>query len=322
MSKDPHQILGVSRDASPEELKKAFKKLALQYHPDRNPENPEAEEKFKEINAAYTQLTDPPKSQPNPGPSRAGPTFEDILRDFQSGGFGGFGGFNSGFSDPSRGTIEVPTVEVSFEEYCLGCKKNVSLKVNSPCGSCAGLGAKKGDYTTCAHCRGTGTKTARHGPIVINSGACQHCSGRGVNITTHCPDCSGNGTIPSTHDIEVDVPSLTNRNIHVRWENNNVPVNIKVSTHPTFTLANGANVVSDLKLPFKDALAGCKIDLPTIHGNKTVNICPLERGAVELKLRGLGAKLGNQFGDHILRVVAEFPDEQDRNKILEALKDE
>jgi molecular chaperone DnaJ len=300
----PWAILGVSPETPQDEIKKAYKKLALKYHPDRNPGDEAAEEKFKEITAAYEATT---KGTSNYG---HGASTEDMLNDI----FNQFG-FNP--RAPQQ-YAEMEPVGLTVKEYALGAEKKARIRVAGPCKTCSGIGAGPGGYVDCASCRGTGQVTFRQGFVTVSMGNCSACSGVGRTITQSCGTCSGAGRTTSDSIIDVIIPpGAGGGNIYVSFMGRRLGVPMFIQPDQDFTI-DGLNIRSKVMLTLQQALFGCKIPIETVSGTKTVSIEPLKLGHAELRLRGLGVQ-GAKPGDHILDVRVTMPDEETRKKMKEAL---
>ena len=225
--RDYYEVLGVSKGASDDELKKAFRKEAKKYHPDLHPGDKEAEAKFKEVNEAYEVLSDSEKRQrydqfghagvdPNFGAGGGGGfgggfgDFGDIFSDIFGGGFGGFGG-GSRRNGPRRGADVRQTVTISFEEAAFGCKKKINVNKQEKCSTCGGNGAKPGTSPeTCPHCHGTGQIQTQQRTILgymTNVTTCPHCNGTGKQIKEPCRDCRGTGKVRVAKTVEIDIPA-------------------------------------------------------------------------------------------------------------------
>lgn len=308
--KSPHEILGVSSDATETEIKKAYKKLALKYHPDHNPGNKEAEEKFKELTAAYEEALNPKPKQPSYN--------NGFDQDWSSvfGNFNGFNpfGFNGGFQQQMISSVTIP---VTFNEFVLGCEKEINTDIYATCSDCNGIGAKAGDYEDCSDCKGTGRKTMRQSNVVISMGSCQKCSGVGRIIKKACSTCNGQKLTNKNKNVKFKIPACL-QTFHLKVDGATLEVSLAISGSDKGLSLNGNNVFSSIEISLMDALAGVKKDVETAHGLKSVNIPPLKMGNADLRLKGLGAAT-NTPGDHILEVRVKMPDEEVRQKILAAL---
>ena len=300
----------MERGAPPEEIKKAYKKLARKYHPDYNPGDSAAEESFKQVTAAYEDITSGRADAP--GPSRQDSDFADsIINDI-------FNQFNFG---RQSGFAEVQPIVITVRELCLGCKKTTRVRSEGTCITCSGIGAAPGDYTDCGTCRGTGKATFRQGFVTVSMGNCTSCRGVGRTINKKCTSCAGRGQQITEQDVEVNIPPGANGgNIHVSVGAFRAPVQIQLLQDDVFSV-EGNNVRSKINITLEQALFGCKIAVETVLGTKTVNIDPLGFGAAELRLRGLGIQT-RQPGDHMLDVKVKMPDEAIRRKIKEALDEQ
>ena len=351
--KNYYDILGVSKDASPDDIKSAYRKLAKKYHPDVNKE-PGAADKFKEVNEAYECLSDPTKKSnyDNYG-SASGP------QGF-SGGFGGAGGF-SGFGDFSdfgdifsnifggfggatrtqgaRGEDLQTQITLSFEEAVFGCKKDLNITRVESCSSCNGTGAKNGtEYTQCSECHGTGqvryTETSMFGRV-IRQGPCKKCNGTGKEIKEKCTECGGNGYKRVNSVISVNVPAgiddgqvLTMRgkgNCGKRGgEDGDLHIIVKVKAHKVL-VRDGFDLSLKVYVPFYTMLLGGEIEIPLPKGTTTLKIPELTQSGTLFKLKGKGIKYLNRetYGNLNVTVVAESPKTLSKNdrKAIESLRD-
>lgn len=303
---DPYKILGIKRDASKEEAKKAYKRLAKKYHPDLNPDNKEAEEKFKEVNEAWDRIQNPQNY--NRGGGGSGSAWEDM--------FGGFGkwasNFSKGFgfnSDP----VEFVSVSLSFKESCLGAKKEISTTDKSNCSDCSGLGAKKGDYDNCATCKGAGVRIIKTAfqTSVTN---CPACGGKGKTILKPCESCSGRGFKNSKISRTIEIPPCTDNGTiyHLQTSSGQmIAVRVYVKEDEHMTRPSGSlDVVSRVEVPLVDALLGCEITVNTINGEKIVSVKECTEGGTKMRLKGCGAKHPSKdwYGNHIVKVEVKFPE--------------
>lgn len=337
MAKDYYEILGVEKNATDEDIKKAFRKLAIKYHPDKNRGNKDAEEKFKEINEAYQILSDPQKRSQY---DQFGTT------DFnaQGGGFGGFnasgfGGFSDIFGDifgdmfgmggnrpkngPQRGADLEYNIELSFEEAAFGVKKEIDIFRNETCDKCDGTGAKPGTSPkTCPECHGTGqTKTQRNTPFgsFVSVTTCGRCHGEGRIVENPCPHCNGRGKVRKKKVITLNVPAgVDNGNtIPLREEgepgikggpSGDLYIHIRVKPHKIFN-RQGFDIMCELPISFIKATLGGIIEVPTLEGNSKENISEGTQPGTIIKLRGKGIpKLrGGGRGDLYAKLNVEIP---------------
>lgn len=332
--RDYYEILGVDKNASADELKKAYRKLALKYHPDRNPGDKEAEEKFKEAAEAYDVLSNPDKRSRYDQFGHAGVngqgfgggggmSMDDIFSQFGSifgdlfgggGGFGGFGGFSSGRQQNYRrprqqgGNLRIKA-KLTLEEIATGCEKKYKVKKYVPCKSCNGSGAKNGDMETCSHCHGSGvvveTRRTILGQMQTQS-VCPQCGGTGKSIKTKCPDCYGEGIIQSEEIITVNIPAgvATGMQFSMSGKGHAAPhdgipgdliVQIEEIPHETFERQDN-NILYNAFITIPDAILGTSIEIPALQGKVRVKIDPGTQSGKILRLHGKGLPDVNGYG--------------------------
>lgn len=337
--RDYYEVMGVPKGASDDEIKKAFRKLAKQYHPDLNPGDKEAEAKFKEVNEAYEVLSDKDKRarydqfghagvDPSYGAGAAGgsPFGQNIdLDDIFSSFFGGFGGGGRGRSNPNaprKGSNIETTILISFEEAAKGCKKTITYTSESICNDCHGSGAAKGTSPkVCPNCGGTGqVQVNQRTPfgVVRTSRACDTCKGKGKTIETPCTKCRGMGRVRTKRTVDVDIPAGINGEIlqvsgHGNAGINNGPygdlhVRVEVRPHPIFE-RRGDNVWCEMPITFTQAALGAEITVPTLDGKVTYSIHEGTQPNDVFKLKGKGVThLGSKTrGDQFVKIVIEVP---------------
>jgi molecular chaperone DnaJ len=357
---DFYQVLGVSRGATQEEIKKAYRKLALQYHPDRNPGNKAAEEKFKEAAEAYEVLSDPTKRQRYDQYGHEGirgtdfrpftdvndifTTFSDIFGGGIGGSifddmFGGTGRSRQRTNGGAAGSDLKVRLSLSLEEIASGVEKKLKIKKWRRCDTCGGTGARSGDATiTCPVCKGTGelrqVSRSMFGQFV-NITTCQNCSGEGRVIKEPCRTCSGDGRVQGESTIKVQIPAGVSEGnyIPLRGEGNagkrngpagDIIVVIEEEPHP-YLSRNGDDVLLDLLISFPDAALGADIEVPTLTGRARLKIEPGTQSGRILRMRDKGIPHLNSFGrgDQLVRVNIWVPtslDSKDRH-ILKDLSD-
>ncbi|HUU70659.1 MAG TPA: molecular chaperone DnaJ [Planctomycetota bacterium] len=334
--RDYYEVLGVNRDAGEEEIKKAFRKLALKYHPDKNPDNrKEAEGRFKEVAEAYDVLSDAQKRQQydrfgHEGMRGAGVhtysdfSFEDILRAFGFGGdifgegmFGDIFGRERGIR---RGSDIEHVLTLEFEEAVLGAgKKTIEVLRHEHCPSCQGSGARVGTKpAACSYCRGRGQVEQTSGFFSIRT-TCPRCRGRGEIIESPCPSCDGAGQVLKKVAIDINLPPGTQDQVTYRLAGQGEPgpngaprgdlyCHIRVKPHKFFE-RRGDDLYCVVPISFTQAALGAKIDVPTINAKTATLIVP--RGAQSgslLSMKGLGVpKPGGTRGNQIVMVVVEIP---------------
>ena len=296
--RDYYEVLGVEKNASDAEIKKAYRKLAMKYHPDQNPGDKTAEEKFKEINEAYEVLSDADKKARYDQYGFAGvdPNFNPNagFGGFGGGGFSGFGDFSDIFGDffgggasssgrrrgPAKGQNVVSEIEISFEDAAFGCEREITFSRIETCSTCHGSGAKEGTSPqTCTYCHGTGTVRTQQnfmGMTMQSNQPCPKCGGSGTIITNPCTACRGKGKVRHTKTIRVKVPAGIDdgQSFRVRDEGNagsnggpngDLLVTVSVRKHPIFT-RDGANVMCQMPISFTQAALGASIEVPTLDG--------------------------------------------------------
>ena len=336
--RDYYEVLGVQKGASDDEIKKAYRKGAKQYHPDLHPGDKVAEEKFKEVNEAYEVLSDKEKRarydqfghagvDPNYGAGGGSPFGQDIdLGDiFNSffGGFGGFGGSRRNPNAPQRGNDVEAKVVISFEEAAKGCKKTVSYQNVSTCDDCHGTGAQKGTQAkTCSACGGTGRVTvSQRSPfgVVQTQKACDACRGKGKIIETPCRSCNGNGRTRKTKQVEVNIPAgISDEQIMNIGGRGNSGINggpagdlhiyISVKPHEIFQ-RRGDDVWCEMPITITQAILGAEVIVPTLDGKVSYQIHEGTQQGDVFKLKGKGIPHLNRKGkgDQFVKMNIEIP---------------
>ena len=353
--RDYYEVLGVDKNASEDEIKKAYRKLAKKYHPDLNPGDKEAEEKFKEANEAYEVLSDAEKKakydrfghagvDPNYGAGSAGygggfngQGFDfdlgDIFSNIFGGGFGGFGGGSSNPNAPQRGSDTQTSVTISFEEAAKGCEREVQFSRIEVCDECHGSGAAPGSSPkTCPECNGRGQVTSQQRTpfgVIQTQKACSRCGGRGTIIENPCKKCHGAGRVRKPVKITVKIPAgIDDRQIiNARGQGNkgvnggpagDLRVAINVRPHPIFE-RDGYNVWVEMHISFAAAALGCALQVPTLDGKVQYNVPAGTQSGDVFKLKGKGIQSLNNRGrgDELVRVIVDVPRNlNDRQKQL------
>ena len=343
--RDYYEVLGVSKGASDDEIKKAYRKLAKKYHPDMNPGDKEAEAKFKEVNEAYSILSDSEKRarydqfghagvDPNYGAGGPGGGFGgfdmgdidlgDIFGSFFGGGFGGFGGSaSSRRNGPQKGESLRASLTISFEEAAFGCEKKINLNRTEECEACHGSGAEPGTTAeTCPDCRGTGVVRVqqRTGGFAFSSTApCSRCRGTGKIIHTPCKACGGSGSVKKTKRVTVSIPAGIDdgQAISLRGQGNagknggpagDLIVAVHVKPHPQFH-RDGTTVLYEQPVTFYQAVMGAELEIPTIDGKVKYNLPAGTQTGTTFRLRGKGIPelRGRGRGDQYVTVRVQVP---------------
>ena len=344
--RDYYEVLGISKGASDDEIKKAYRKMAKQYHPDLNPGNAEAEAKFKECNEAYEVLSDADKKAKYDRFGHAGvdPNYGAGAGGGFGGGFGGmdfdmgdifssiFGsGFGGGFGGgqrhnpnaPQRGGDIQTNVTISFEEAAKGCKKTVEVNRIEVCDGCSGSGAAPGSTAqTCAACNGSGSVTTQQRTILgvmQTQKPCPTCGGKGTIIPNPCQKCRGQGRVRRASKVEVNIPAgIDDRQaISVRSQGNkgvnggpagDLRVGVNVRSHPFFE-RDGYNVWYQANISYVQAALGCELIVPTLDGDVKYTVpAGTQPGDVfKLKDRGIQNLNGRSRGDQLVRVEVVVP---------------
>ena len=340
--RDYYEVLGVEKGASAEEIKKAYRKSAMKYHPDRNPGDKEAEEKFKELGEAYEVLSDDDKRarydqfgfagvDPNYGAGQGNPYgggfggFGDFgdLGDIFGSFFGGGGSRRQSANAPRRGENVGVRLELTFEEAAFGCEKDVNVTRIENCAACNGTGSADGVVETCATCRGSGqVRTVQNfmGMQMQSTSVCPQCNGQGKVIKTPCTTCRGKGKVRRTQKIRVKVPAGVDmgQSVRVRNEgcvgvnggpNGDVLAEVYIKRHPIFQ-RKGMDVFCEVPISFTQAALGGEIQVPTLDGKVSFDIPEGTQTGKEFSMADRGIPdVGNpkRRGRHRFTVVVETP---------------
>lgn len=339
--RDYYEVLGVDKSASADDIKKAYRKLAMKYHPDRNPGDKSAEEKFKEVGEAYEVLSDADKRSRYDSYGFAGvdPNFNPNAGSGFGGGFGGagfdfgdiFGDFFGGGASsrsasqnaPRRGENVMARLELTFEEAAFGCEKEVSAPRIENCPTCRGTGSADGKIETCSRCHGTGQEQVVQsfmGMRMQTATTCSQCGGRGKIIKTPCSTCKGKGKVRKNNRVKVTVPAgIDNgQTLRVRSEgcvganggpNGDLLVEVRVKAHETF-VRDGYDIRCAVPISFTQAALGAEIQVPTLEGNVPYTIPEGTQTGKEFVIRDKGIpELNNsrRRGDLRFTVVVETP---------------
>ncbi|HEX2650376.1 MAG TPA: molecular chaperone DnaJ [Burkholderiales bacterium] len=329
--RDYYEVLGVNRDASEEDIKKAYRKLAMKWHPDRNPENPKAEERFKEAKEAYEILTDAPKRQAydqfghagvdpaaaaGAGAGFGGAGFGDIFSDI----FGEiFGGARGGRSNVFRGADLRYNLEIDLEQAAHGFETKIRIPTLAECDTCHGSGAKPGTQPqTCATCRGAGQVRVSQGPFSIAQ-TCPRCHGSGKTVANPCPSCNGAGRIKHQKTLSVKIPAGVDEGDRVRLSgegeagvNGGPPgdlyVQVHLKPHAVFQRDHD-DLHCEMPVSFSTAALGGEIEIPTLDGSARIKVPAETQSGKTFRLRGKGIKgvRSHLPGDLFCHVVVETP---------------
>ena len=352
MSKrDYYETLGVNKGASADEIKKSFRKLAMQYHPDRNQGNAEAAEKFKEINEAHETLSDPQKRS----------AYDYELEHPGMGGMGGFGGFEGGFGgfgdifsdifsgfgfggggrSASRSEVGEDIqreMTLSFMDSAKGCKKTFSYMRNEPCEACKSTGAKNGtELSTCSRCQGRGVVQQVQNTMfgrTVRQSVCPDCNGSGKTIKEKCPDCKGKGYQRKETTVTVDIPAGVDTNSYMRKKGygqagafggapGDLIIVFKIEPHKLFT-RDKFDLKIDLPISYKTATLGGTVKVPTVDDTFEFTIPEGTQSGQVFTVRGKGIKSArNGTGNLLIRVIVEVPTKlsKEQRKALEKLSD-
>jgi molecular chaperone DnaJ len=339
--RDYYEVLGVGKGASADDIKKSYRRMAMKYHPDKNPDDKQAEEKFKECAEAYEVLSNPEKRQrydqfghdglrgmgmrdySHMKWQDIGSIFEDVFGGFGGGGFGDIFGRGGGArrQGPSRGYDLETTVELSLEEIATGTTKTIDFTRQDTCESCSGSGSAKGKSPgKCPHCGGSGqVQAAGLGGLFQMVSTCRRCGGSGQVITDPCKKCRGTGTVAKKRTVEIKIPAGVHEGQGIRVGNEGEPGRnggprgdlycyVRVTAHP-FLMRDGNNLVTTVPISFTQAALGAMIDVPTLDGTRQLKVpAGTQYGSVfRIKGRGLKDLRSGRKGDELVQVAIEIP---------------
>lgn len=327
---DFYQTLGVEKNASLADIKKAYRKLAMELHPDRNPGNKEAEEKFKQVSEAYGVLSDSEKKAVydrygHAGLSGAGfgqsgfgnvddifSSFSDIFGDF----FGFSGGGRQRRDAPARGADLKSNASISLKEAATGVQRDIEVHFPATCEPCHGTGAENGEVSTCMHCKGTGQITQQRGAFLMQS-VCPHCGGMGKIAKRHCPECKGRGEVTKTKSLKVSIPAGIDHGQSIRvpgqggqgargGPNGHLYVEVEVQDDPRF-IRDGTDLYHEMPLNFTEAALGAKKLVSLLDDSeKEISLPAGTQHGDELRIKGAGMPRVDGRGKGDVIVVAKI----------------
>ncbi|MCB0865206.1 MAG: molecular chaperone DnaJ [Solirubrobacterales bacterium] len=334
-TRDPYEVLGVDKKASDEEIKRAYRKLARDYHPDRNPDDPKAEERFKEIGQAYDTLKDPEKRKAydsggmfgfgrggGPGAGPGGFNVGDVGDIFSS-----IFGRGRGGPEPQRGRDLETEIRLTFEQAMEGAQIPVTVPKQARCGTCSGNGAAPGTRpVTCPRCEGSGIDAQSQGFFSISQ-PCPQCGGRGQIVETPCPECRGSGVTKQRKRYRVNVPAGVKDGTRIRLAgkgedgplggpSGDLFVTTRVAASPVFARRADGNLEVKVPITVAEAIGGANVEVPTLRGTKRIRIAPGTQHGTVHRLRGEGPPRTNASGrgDIYYRFEIEIPTELDRKQ--------
>jgi molecular chaperone DnaJ len=328
MSKrDYYEILGVEKNTDPKDIKKAYRRVAMKFHPDRNPDDPKAEDKFKEATEAYDVLMNAEKREAynrfghagvdaNTGGGGGGGNFSDVFGDVFGDIFGGGGGGRGG---PQRGSDLRYTLDISLEDAVRGTTVEIRVPALAGCDTCDGSGAAKGSKpTTCGTCGGAGQVRMQQGFFQVQQ-TCPTCRGKGKSISDPCRSCHGQGRVERTKTLSVKVPPGVDTGDRIRLSgegeggpdggpNGDLFVQMSVAQHAIFE-RDGKNLYCEVPITFADAALGGELEVPTLDGRVKLKIPSETQTGKLFRLRGKGVKpvRGGSVGDLLCRATIETP---------------
>jgi len=342
--RDYYEVLGIPKGATAEEVKKAFRKVAKQHHPDLNPNDKAAEARFKEANEAYAVLSDDEKRAKYDQFGHAGVDGQGFGG--FGGGFGGgfdvndifeniFGGFGGGSSSrrsgPQRGANLKYRVTLDFLEAAFGIEKEITISKEDLCDTCKGTGAKEGtDAVKCSVCNGTGQVSQRQqtmfGTVMTNK-TCTACGGKGTIIKNPCPSCNGRGKRSKTKTLKVKIPAGINQGEMLTLRGEGEPgikggpygdlyIEVSIRSHPIFQ-RDGYNTYCEIPVTFSQAALGCDLEVPTIDGPYHYKLKDGTQPGDILTVKGKGiphVNRNNVRGDHIFKIIVEVPNNLDQRQ--------
>lgn len=355
MPADYYELLGVSRNATEDEVKRAYRRLARELHPDANRDDPTAEERFKEVTRAYETLRDPERRRRydmfgpegvRAGAGAGGDPFSGEgfgISDLFDAFFGGSSGFGGRRGQPGRGPDLEAVLDLTFEEAVFGARREVTVRAPVACSTCEGSGARPGTYpATCSTCGGAGeVRQVRQSLLgqMVTASPCARCAGTGREILHPCEDCRGTGRVVDDKTYSVEVPPGVDHGAQLRLtgrgaagvrgaSSGDLYVHLRVAPHDRF-VRDGFDVLHDLHIPVTQAALGAHIEFETLDGDEDLVVPPGTQTGRVFRLRGRGVPRldGRGRGDLVVRVVVDTPhglgkDEEDLLRRLAELRGE
>ena len=340
--RDYYEVLGVSRNATNDELKKAYRKLALKYHPDKNPGDKNAEQRFKEAANAYGVLSDPKKREMYDLRGSAGLDdmgfhgFESSADIFSNFGdiFGDIFGkrFHRERTGPQKGSDLRHDITISFTDAALGSERQLRFTKSEACEACKGTGVKNGASTVCPQCNGTGHISGQQTPVG-GFYTCPNCSGSGRKIDNPCNTCNGEGRATKTRSLSVKIPAGINNGSTLKLSGQgeagirggragDLYIHVKIASHPYFE-REGLNIRYDAHIPFTKAALGGEIEIPTLNGKATLKVPKCTQSNQTLRMSGQGIKTKDgRTGNQLVRIVIDMPKKlsERQEELLEELE--
>lgn len=339
--RDYYEVLGIERTADAETIKRAYKRLAIEHHPDRNPDDPSAEEKFKEASEAYSVLSDAEKrARYDRGGHSAfggagGPGFEQVDLGSMAEILEGLLGDMFGGRRRRKGGRDLTyDLEIDFVEAALGCEKTIEVRRPTLCDDCKGTGAAPGTTPKdCGACRGRGTVRAQRG-FFSATRPCPTCSGSGKRIETPCEGCDGAGVAPKSEELVVRIPAgvedksvrtLRGAGEQAAAGSGDLHVYVHIEPHPLFA-REGADILCTVPVSFPQAVIGAQLEVPTLEGKVNMKLPPSTQSGKIFRLRGKGIPVfgGAGKGDQLVKVLVEVPEKISRKqrRLIEELAEE